>query len=157
MTCQQSKILVIDVPLLHLISWYQNHSKKTCPHFFNKRGQAWNLVKMGTTFLRSDSDKWGQCLKWWQSESRDNLLFHHHKWKMGQIFVVFSEFTCNHLPYLQVDFSERNISLDFFELLYVRHILNLYNFSYRCNMIITTWIQISSQNWNALWKKEILD
>ena len=71
--------------------------KKTCPHFFNKRGQAWNLVKMGTTFLRSDSDKWGQCLKWWQSESRDNLLFHHHKWKMGQIFVAFSEywnFTC---------------------------------------------------------------
>jgi hypothetical protein len=31
---------------------------------------------MGTTFLRSDSDKWGQGLKWGQSESRDNLLFH---------------------------------------------------------------------------------
>ena len=32
---------------------------------------------MGTTILRSDSDKWGQGLKWGQSESRDNLLFHH--------------------------------------------------------------------------------
>ena len=31
---------------------------------------------MGTSFLRSDSDKWGQGLKWGQSESRDNLLFH---------------------------------------------------------------------------------
>ena len=31
--------------------------------------------EMGTTFVRSDSDKWGQGLKWGQSESRDNLLF----------------------------------------------------------------------------------
>ena len=30
---------------------------------------------MGTIFLRSDSDKWGQGLKWGQSESRDNMLF----------------------------------------------------------------------------------
>jgi len=33
---------------------------------------------MGTSFLRSDSDKWGQGLKWGQSESRDNMLFLHH-------------------------------------------------------------------------------
>ena len=31
---------------------------------------------MGTIFLRSDSEKWGQGLKWGQSESRDNMLFH---------------------------------------------------------------------------------
>ena len=30
---------------------------------------------MGTIFLRSDSDKWGQGLKWGQSESGDNMLF----------------------------------------------------------------------------------
>ena len=29
---------------------------------------------MGTIFLRSDSEKWGQGLKWGQSESRDNML-----------------------------------------------------------------------------------
>ena len=33
---------------------------------------------MGTTILMSDSDKWGQGLKWGQSESRYNLLFHQH-------------------------------------------------------------------------------
>jgi hypothetical protein len=44
---------------------------------------------MGTTILRSDSDKWGQGLKWGQSESRDNLLFHHKKYQMK----VFNNFT----------------------------------------------------------------
>ena len=39
-------------------------------------GTSLKPSEMGTTFLRSDSDKWGQGLKWGQSESRDNLLFH---------------------------------------------------------------------------------
>ena len=30
---------------------------------------------MGTIFLRSDSDKWGQGSKWGQSESGDDMLF----------------------------------------------------------------------------------
>ena len=33
--CQQSKILVIHVPLSHLISWYQNHSLKKLSPFWN--------------------------------------------------------------------------------------------------------------------------
>ena len=31
---------------------------------------------MGTIFFMSDSDKWGQGLKWGQSESGDNLTYH---------------------------------------------------------------------------------
>ena len=36
---------------------------------------------MGTIFLRSDSDKWGQGLKWGQSEIGDNMLFQFMKEK----------------------------------------------------------------------------
>jgi hypothetical protein len=44
---------------------------------------------MGTSFLRSDSDKWGQGLKWGQSESGDNLLFHHPDSDMNSLMFGF--------------------------------------------------------------------
>ena len=44
---------------------------------------------MGTTFLRSDSDKWGQGLKWGQSESRDNMLFLLFYWTFQFIIPYF--------------------------------------------------------------------
>ncbi len=48
--CQWSKILVIHVPLIHLISWYQNHSLKNVSPFWNP----------GQFFLDHVLMKWGQ-------------------------------------------------------------------------------------------------
>jgi hypothetical protein len=56
MTCQWSKILVIHVLLVHLISWYQNHSSKKISPVWDKNFYAmfwWNgdNLKTGTSFL----------------------------------------------------------------------------------------------------------
>ena len=62
--------------------------------------------EMGTTFLRSDSDNWGQGLKWGQSESRDNMLFLPQKASRILISSIFMKF------YNQID-MESNVNKNF--------------------------------------------